>query len=249
MGPREIVDVALVALLVYYVLRLIRGTRAVQMVVGIIVFALLYQLARYFGMATAEWLLGQVFAVFIVILVVVFQPEIRRGLVKVAINPLSASARAHELMARDLVGSAEALRQRGWGGLLVVERRANLKHLFESGVELAAPLSPDVALALFCPAAPLHDGAIVVATGEQGGVVRAARVVLPLAQADAVAGRFGTRHRAAVGLSEECDALVVVISEEERLIRVAENGRLSEPLTADALHAHLAERLITGRRS
>jgi len=242
-GLRDVVDIALVAVVLYFVLRLIRGTRAVQMLFGIIIVVLVYELARMFGLLTVEWMFGHFFSAFIVILVVLFQHEIRRGLMRVAVNPLSSGAEPTDVLVEILVESSLALVHRGWGGLIVIERVTGLKHLFDSGVEMDAPLRPDIIQALFCPQAPMHDGAVVVSHGPRGGRIVAARVLLPLAQASALAGGFGTRHRAAVGLTEESDALVIVVSEEQGNIRLAEEGVLSKPLTGAELRSELQQRL------
>jgi len=240
----DVIDIAVVAVVVYFLLHLIRGTRAAQMLAGLAVVFVVYELARMFGLMTVEWMFGQFFSAFIIILVVLFQHEIRRALMQVGANPLAAAGSRTEL-AEALTESAFALAHRGWGGLLVVERETGLKHLFESGVEMDAPVRADLVLALFCPRAPMHDGAVVVRQrqGDAGGRIAAARVLLPLARANALAGEFGTRHRAAVGVSEESDALVVVVSEETRQVRVVEEGCVSEPLDRADLRARLTQRL------
>jgi len=244
-GFIDLIDISLVAVVVYFVLRLIRGTRAVQMLMGLGVVVLVYTLARIFGLLTVEWIFGHFFSAFIVIMVVLFQHEIRRGLMRVAINPLGSAMHVSSSLVDPLVESAFALSHRGWGGLIVLERETGLKHLYESGVELEAPVRADVIQALFCPDAPMHDGAVIV----RSGVIVAARVLLPLAQASALAGGFGTRHRAAVGLTEESDAMVVVISEENNDIRLAEEGRLSEAMDSHVLRETLMRRLIADQQA
>ena len=245
-GLRDAVDIALVALVIYFVLRLIRGTRTVQMLSGLAVVLLVYELSRLFGLLTAEWLFGHFFSAFIVIVVILFQHDIRRALMRVAVNPLGSTSGADsESMAVTILAeSSQALAHRNWGGLIVVERTTGLKHLYDSGVEMDMPLRPDVVLTLFCPEAPMHDGAIVVSQHPGGWRIVAARVLLPLARANAVGGEFGTRHRAAVGVSEESDALVIIASEETGDIRLAEDGRLSEALDSVALRRELAARLL-----
>lgn len=242
-GLRDAVDIAVVAVVIYSVLRLIRGTRAVQMLIGLAMVVVVYELARVFGLFTVEWIFGQFFSVFIVILVVLFQSEIRRALMRVAVNPLFASDRPANVLIDLLTESALALVHRGWGGLLVIEQETGLRHLFESGVELDAPLRPDIVQALFCPDAPMHDGAVVIVPDGQGGRIHAARVLLPLAQANAVSGGFGTRHRAAVGLTEESDALVIVVSEERGDIHLVSEGQLGEPLNSTQLREMLSRQL------
>ena len=242
---RDVVDIALVAVVVYYVLRMVRGTRAVQMLIGLAVVALVYELARFFGLLTVEWIFGHFFSVSIVVLVVLFQHEIRRGLMRMGVNPLAANPGPDKTLIEALVESSFALKHRGWGGLIAIERETGLKHLFESGVELHSPVRADIMQAIFCPQAPMHDGAVIVHQGgEHGGYIAAARVLLPLARAGTLSARFGTRHRAALGLSEESDALVIVISEESGDVRLAEDGGLSENLDHAELQMRLAQKLM-----
>ncbi|RMG90952.1 MAG: diadenylate cyclase [Zetaproteobacteria bacterium] len=238
-GLVDALDILVVATVVYFALRMIRGTRAVQMLMGLGMVVVAYFAARYFGLFTVEWLFGQFFSAFIIILVVLFQNEIRRALVRVAFNPLAASEEAAKAMAHRLMESAVALTERGWGGLIVVERETGLRHLYDSGLELEAPLSADIVLSLFCPQAPMHDGAIIVRQSEDGGKICAARVILPLAQAKDLAGAYGTRHRAAVGLTEESDALVIVVSEERRDIHLVQEGKIGSALTGPELYDRL----------
>ncbi|MDT8376481.1 MAG: diadenylate cyclase [Mariprofundaceae bacterium] len=242
-GIRDAVDIALVAVVIYYVLRLIRGTRAEQMLIGVAVVLAVYELARMFDLLTIEWIFSQFFSVFIVIMVVLFQHEIRRGLMRVAVNPLASGATPKDALIDMLVESVLSLVHRDWGGLIVIERETGLKHLYESGVEMDVALRPDIVQAIFCPDAPMHDGAVIVRAGDQGGRIVAARVLLPLAQASALAGGFGTRHRAAVGLTEESDALVLVVSEERGDLHLAEEGSLVGPLGSAELRRLLVERL------
>lgn len=244
-GILDVIDIAAVAIVVYFFLRLIQGTRAVQMLIGVAIVAIAYELARAFGLFTVEWIFSHFFSAFIVILIVLFQQEIRRALMHVGVNPLSSPNVADELLLDSLVESAYSLVHRGWGGLIVIERETGLRHLFETGVEMDVPLRADIVQALFCPEAPMHDGAVIVSRQARGGRILAARVLLPLAQVTAVAGAFGTRHRAAVGLSEETDALVIVVSEERGDIHLVESGRLGLPLKGSELHDALAERLST----
>jgi len=210
------------------------------MLMGLAVVVVLYGLARAFGLLTVEWMFGHFFSAFIIIVVVLFQHEIRRGLMRVAVNPLGTAPLTTHMLVEYLVESAFALSHRGWGGLIVLERETGLKHLYESGVELEAPVRADLMQALFCPQAPMHDGAVII----RAGTIAAARVLLPLAQANALAGVFGTRHRAAVGLTEESDALVIVISEENGEVRLASEGHLGEPLDSDALRRSLARSMV-----
>jgi len=244
-GLTDVVDITVVAVVVYFFLRLIRGTRAVQMLIGVAVVVVTYQLARVFGLFTVEWMFGHFFSAFMVILVVLFQHEIRRALMRVAVNPLAAGNEPGAVMVDAMVESTFALVHRGWGGLLVIERDTGLRHLYDSGVEISAPLRPDVIQTLFCTAAPMHDGAVIIDPDTPGGQVVAARVLLPLAQANAVPGNYGTRHRAAVGLTEETDALVIVASEETGEVHLVEGGQMGRPLNRQALLQGLQQHLVS----
>lgn len=241
----DMLDIALVSVFVYFALRLIRGTRAQQMLLGLAVLIVVYELARYAGLLTLEWLFSQFLYFFVVIMVVLFQHEIRRGLMKVAFNPLFMTSNSTvEQMVDELVEASFALAARGWGALIVVERETGLNHLIDQAVKMDAPLCSDMAVTLFCPKTPLHDGAIVVRHGHDGYRVVAARVLLPLAQARSLPGDFGTRHRAAVGLTEESDALVVIVSEERSDIRVADQHGLSEIMGTHDLKTYLLRELL-----
>jgi len=251
-GITDFIDIAVVAVVVYFFLHLIRGTRAVQMLIGVAIVVITYQLARAFGLFTVEWIFGHFFSAFMVILVVLFQQEIRRALMRVAINPLAANTAPVEGMIDAMVESSFSLVHRGWGGLIVIERDTGLRHLFDSGVVMNAPLRPDMIQSLFCPDAPMHDGAVIIGRDEHGGRVVAARVLLPLAQSNTVSDRYGTRHRAAVGISEETDALVIVISEETGDIHLVEGGQLGKVLDRKSLHQALEKHLFStpsGQRS
>ncbi|MDQ6994155.1 MAG: diadenylate cyclase [Mariprofundaceae bacterium] len=239
----DVIDMLVVAVVVYFALRLIRGTRAEQMLIGLAILFVVYKLALVFNLLTVEWIFSQFFSAFIVIFVVLFQNEIRRGLMHVAVNPWAPTPHSLEDMVTILIASSQSLVKRKWGGTIVIERETGLKHLIESGVEMQAPLTPDLIQTLFCPYAPMHDGAVLVQNESKGVCIVAARVLLPLAQASSLPGGFGTRHRSAVGVTEESDALVLVISEERGEIHIAQEGMLSPPLKGDALKAELLRHL------
>ncbi len=240
----DVLDISLVALIIYYVLRLIRGTHAEQMLIGLVVMLILYEVARTFGLLTVEWIFNQVFAVFIVILVVLFQAEIRKGLMRVAVNPLSGPVSPQQELIASVVDATKLLVQKRWGALIVFERETGLKHLDESGVMIHADVQAELIETLFCPATPLHDGALTIVKDKQGQPeIRSARVLLPLAKSKHVQGKFGTRHRAAIGLTEENDALVIVVSEERGDVHLVENGEMSKALDSKALAKALKQRL------
>ncbi|RMH50131.1 MAG: diadenylate cyclase [Zetaproteobacteria bacterium] len=213
------------------------------MLLGLLVLVVIYELAGFFGLLTLEWLFDQFFSVFVVILVILFQNEIRRGLMRVARNPMQLRGGARTKLVDALVAGCKLLVERGWGGLLVIERTTGLRQICQTGVEMDAPVDGDLIAALFCPAAPMHDGAVVIRPDARGGRIVAARALLPLAQARAISGTFGTRHRAAVGVTEESDALVVVVSEERRDIHLVSEGRMSAALAPRQLRQRLLQEL------
>lgn len=240
----DLLDIGLVALVVYYVLRLIRGTHAEQMLIGVVVMVVLYEVARQFGLPTVEWIFNQVFAVFIVILVVLFQAEIRKGLMRVAVNPLAGQMLPQDALVDAVVRAADMLVERKWGALIVFERETGLKHLDESGVLLHAKVQAELLVTLFSPDTPMHDGAVILGLNDDGNAeIRSARVLLPLAKSKDVDGGYGTRHRAAIGLTEQNDALVVVVSEEREDVHIVENGEMSIALQGGDLARELAFRL------
>jgi len=242
---RDILDIGLVAVVIYYVLRLIRGTHAEQMLIGLVVMLILYEVSRNFGLVTVEWIFNQIFSVFIVILVVLFQAEIRKGLRRVAVNPLASPVTPKKELIASVVRATNLLVKKRWGALIVFERETGLKHLDEGGVKLHARADSDLMVTLFSPDTPLHDGALMVALNADGlPEIRAARVLLPLAKSKHVDGSFGTRHRAAIGLTEENDALVLVVSEERGDIHLVENGEMSKALDASELGKILEQGLL-----
>jgi len=246
----DLIDIGLVTLVVYYVLRLIRGTHAEQMLIGLTLMFVLYEVSRTFGLLTVEWIFNQVFSVFIVILVVLFQAEIRKGLMRVAVNPLAVSATPRDELIAAVVKATNRLINKRWGALIVFERETGLKHLDESGVLLHSRADAELILTLFSPSTPLHDGAVVIALNKDNlPEIRSARVLLPLAKSKSVDGNLGTRHRAAIGLTEENDALVLVVSEERGDVHLVENGELGKALDAKTLKLKLKEKLISMKAS
>ncbi len=245
-----LVDVAVVAFLCYHVLRFIRGTRATAILVGLALVGLAYAGAEGAGLATLSWLLGHFLSYsFIFGVIVLFQADLRRALAELGRSPRLARVVARlvhdergahaERVARigtiDAVvkGSLELARRRV-GSLVVVERTADLSELARSGFRLDAAITPELLVALFQPSSPIHDGAVVV----QGSRAAAAACLLPLSAAPA-ALELGTRHRAALGLAEELDAAVVVVSEERGEISVALEGALHRGLDEKRLRALL----------
>jgi diadenylate cyclase len=245
-----VVDVAVVAFLVYKVLRLIRGTRAVAVLIGLVVLGAVYLGAEWTGLFTLSWLLGHFLsASFIFGVIVLFQADLRRALAELGrgsrvLASLTRDDRAAQVgMVDAVVRAAVDLAQKRVGALVVLERTADLGDVADSGVRLDAVVTPELLRAVFHPGSPLHDGAVVV----QGSRAVAAGCLLPLSS-ERAAQELGTRHRAALGLAEEVDAAVVVVSEERGEISVALDGTLHRRLDETGLRALLHGLFVPPRR-
>ena len=241
-GWRDLVDIALVAVVAYNLLLLIRGTRAVQALLGILLVGGVYYVAGAAELVALERLLGNLFIALPVVIVVLFQQEIRRALSSFGRNPL-LGLRAHEEAAtaiNDIVLAASGLSSERIGALIVVQRLQGLRNYAESGIVLDAKVSYDLLVNIFNPETPLHDGAVII----QGDRVAAAACFLPLTQKANLSKEFGTRHRAALGITEETDALAVVVSEETGKVSVALGGHFIRDLDAKNLRNDLYQYLI-----
>jgi diadenylate cyclase len=246
LGWKDVLDVLLVAVVVYRVLLLFRGTRALQMLTGIGVLLAMSILARQLELHSVQWLLDNFWSFWVVALVVLFQPEMRRALARMGQGRMLRDlfGPPEEEQARtvdDLVAAAQALAARRTGALIVIERTGALRHYAELGVPLDAIVSTDLLQSLFLPLSPLHDGAVLV----RGSRIAAAGCFLPLSRNAEVARQFGTRHRAALGVSEETDAVALVVSEETGRVSVAVEGRLETIPDRDSLRRRLGA-LIEG---
>lgn len=233
-GPLDLLDTLLVAFLLYQAYRLVDGTRTVNLVRGIAVFLLAWFAARELGLVSLSLLLGQVGTIGIFALVVLFQPELRAALERVG-RPRLREEEGGGAALQEIARAMERLSERRTGALIAIERGTPLGEIAASGVALDARISAPFLEALFAPNAPLHDGGVVI----QGGRVAAAGCLFPLQASDGVYRRYGTRHRAALGLSEITDAVVLVVSEERGTMRIAQGGRLGPALSLGELREQL----------
>jgi len=245
--PRVIADIVLVFLVVYGVLKLLRGTRAAPMAAGIGAFALLYWLAVNQGLTTLEFILRGALLYIGVAVIVLFQTEIRQALIKFGNRFRVPFTRRHrgqfgDSIYDEIVLAATTLASTKTGALIVIERNVGLKGIIDAGVKLDADLSYDLMLAIFNPASPLHDGAIVVRADR----IAAASCFLPLSLNPQLAKDLGTRHRAALGVTEDSDAVAIVVSEETGLISFVSAGRIKRALDATRLRAVIFQ-TIEGR--
>lgn len=242
-----LVDIGITAVLIYWLFSLIRGTRAVPLVIGVSVLFAVYAAAQVFVLPLLTQILQTGAVVGLFALVVIFQPELRRALERIgrvgSFGWLFAPAegRAAERVAREVAVAAGALSAEGQGALIVIERGTGLEEIAETGVMIHGDLSADLLRTIFSPRTALHDGAVIV----RGGSLVAAGATLPLAETTLQTERFGTRHRAALGITEQTDAVVVVVSEENGQISLVERARIIRNLTAPQLERAVAALLAT----
>ncbi len=232
---QDALDILIVAFVIYRIIALIRGTRAVQMVVGLALIGLAFVASQMLGLFTLNWLLNNFLGSLIIILVVIFQSDIRRALARMGAGPFFTTRANVERAAEELTAAATWLAARRIGALIVIEQEMGLSEYVETGREIDARLSRELLETIFMRGSPLHDGAVIV----KGDRVLAAACLLPLATDPNVALTLGTRHRAAIGLTEENDAVVIVVSEEHGTISIANRGRLLEEVDSSRLLTRL----------
>jgi diadenylate cyclase len=233
-------DILLVALIIYQVLVMIRGTRAAPMLVGVVVVAVIFYLARIGELTLLNWVVGHVLPYLVFAFIVVFQSEIRHVLADLGrrLTFLGGSASESDSY-DDIVLAANLFSQHQTGALIVIEREIGLRTHTESGVPLDARLSYDLLATIFRPSAPLHDGAVIV----QKDRIAAAACFLPLSMNPLLSTQLGTRHRAGIGITEETDAIAVICSEETGAISLAIGGQIERDLTVEQLRERLGSEL------
>ena len=239
----DLVDILTVAVLIYALLVLLKGTRAMQMMWGIVIIVGLYLAAMTLKLITLSTILGALLTFLPIAIIVIFQQEIRRMLTafgSTAIFRWDRSPEEGQVVLNEMALAVQALASRRIGSLIAIERRDALTAWADTGIPLEARFSYDLLLNIFIPGTPLHDGAVII-RGEQ---IVAASCFLPLTTSHELSSELGTRHRAAIGLTEETDALVVVVSEETGTISLAVEGQLLRPLDETTLRNALAEHLF-----
>jgi len=240
--PVTVMDVADIFVMSYIIFRIynyLRGSRGAQMLVGLMIILLFSVLAPFVQMRGISWILQNLRTVWAVAFVILFQPELRRMLISVGQSRIISFfvKVSGNKMIGEVIEATEQLRERGYGALIVMGRETGLKNVTESGVRLQAEVSSEIIVSVFNPRSPLHDGAIVI----QNDLIEAAKCILPLVENAEKKARYGTRHRAALGLSEETDALIIVVSEETGRISLAVAGELKYDLDKDILRSMLME--------
>lgn len=237
----DILDILIVSYIIYRTMLLIRGTRAVQMLVGIALIIIIYVLAGKFELQTLHWLLKTFLGSILLVLVILFQTDIRRALTQMGKTPFRKAADVAEKDIEEIVRAATYMARRRIGALMVIERDTGLRDLVATGHRLDARLRYELLVAIFLPASPMHDGGVVIHKGR----IHSSGCLLPLSQSQRIDKRYGTRHRAALGLSEETDAIVIVVSEETQEISLVQQGHITPFHDDKSLTATLRELLTT----
>jgi diadenylate cyclase len=235
----DIVDISIIAFISYQMINLVRGTRTAQMLIGFLIVLATYLASQYFELHTLNWLLSNFLASIILVIVIIFQPDIRRALTQVgAGRSFSAAERvAQGQVLEEIVRSAVLLASKRIGALIVFERDVNLSEYIEVGTRIESKVTRELLQAIFLATSPIHDGAVII----QQGRITAAGCFLPLTVNPNVSKTLGTRHRAAIGLTEETDAVVVVVSEEEGKVSLVREGRIIRDLDAGTLRNTLQQ--------
>jgi diadenylate cyclase len=245
-GWWDLVDILVVSALIYETLKLIRGTRAVQMAVGGGLLAALFYVSRWGHLETVNWLVRNMVGYLVFAVIVLFQSDIRRALAHLGRAPFFryfAKPESAEESIEELVVAANMLSAQRIGAIVALERQIGLRNYIEGGIPLDAVLTYDLILSIFQPSSPLHDGAVIV----QDDRVAAAACFLPLTVNPKLSKELGSRHRAAIGLTEENDSVGIVISEETGSISLVADGQIERGLDADSLRTHLRS-LVLQRR-
>ncbi len=237
----DTLDIMLVAFIIYYVLRLLEGTRALQVLFGFVLLIVLYYVSQR-GLFTLNWILGQFLGSIIIIVVILFQNDIRRGLAAIGRRPFLLKisiGKSKELFSEEIVKAASYMANRRIGALIAIERNNSLSDFIEIGMRIDALVSRELIISIFNPSSPLHDGGIIIV----GNRILSAGSFFPLATDPDLERDLGTRHRAAIGLSLETDALVIVVSEETGNISLAAGGEITRGLDATSLQNRLLDLL------
>jgi len=236
----DIIDILIVSYVIYKVMLLVRGTRAVQLLKGIFVVVITWALSLWFNLTTLQWLMNQMMTIGVLALIIIFQPELRRALEQLGRGKLFTRGSAEEdpdfsKRIGEVIKSVNYFSKRKIGALIVFERETGLNDYIESGIPLGSHITSELLINIFTPKAPLHDGAIII----QNDKVTAAGCYLPLSENPFISKELGTRHRAAIGVSEVSDAVAVVVSEETGQVSLAINGQIVRDINEESLISKL----------
>ena len=244
LGAEDIFQILVLAWAYYYIFLFFRGTRGAQVLVGLaLVMIALMGLTQIFSLNELNWVLRKLSVFIGVAMLVIFQPEIRRALAELGRQPVFVASARKRTVVDHIVSAVEQLSEQRVGALIAVEREIGTRAIQETGVKLDATVSPELLASIFFPHTPLHDGGVIIRDNK----IVAAGCVFPLSQNADISKSLGTRHRAAIGLCEETDAVVIVVSEETGTISVSHRGRLSRGLNEDRLRRFLTVLLVKGQ--
>lgn len=242
---QDILDIVIVAALIYRGLLIIKGTKAAQMLIGIGVLFIALLFSKYLGFFTIDWIIQSLWAQIVLAMIILFQPEIRKTLAQMGeARFIPSFASAEELKSlEEIVKASVALANRKIGALIVIEKETILTDFIEMGTQLDAKVSRELLLSIFHPSSPIHDGAIII----RGNRVVAAGCFLPLTLSVDISKSFGTRHRAGIGLTEETDAVVIIVSEETGSITTAIGNRIEKNVDMGSLRDILNENFVISK--
>lgn len=228
---KPIVEIGAVWVVVYFLLLFIKGTRAIQVLKGLTILFIAFFIAQIFQLNIINWLLTKIFAISIIALLIIFQPELRRGLAHLGQSKWFHFLVKEKKALEEITKAVNLLSHKKTGALIIIERESGLKNYIEEGISIDANLSKELLLSIFNSYSPLHDGGVII----QGGRIVASRCFFPLSENPNLHRSLGTRHRAAIGLSEESDALCIVVSEETGEISLSADGILNPNLDIRSL--------------
>ncbi|OEG00232.1 TIGR00159 family protein [Vulcanibacillus modesticaldus] len=236
----DIIDILLVSYVIYKLLLIVRGTRAIQLLKGIMVIVVAWLISTYFELRTLQWLMSQAFTYGVLAIIIIFQPELRRALEKLGSGKLffrvnSMDEQTHIKLVEEIIKAVSYLSKRRIGSLIVIERNTGLSEYIESGVSLNADVTSELLINIFIPNTPLHDGAVIIRKDK----IMAAGCYLPLSENPFISKELGTRHRAGIGMTELSDAISLIVSEETGHFSISMNGQIERGLTEKRLKAIL----------
>ncbi|MDA8241482.1 MAG: diadenylate cyclase CdaA [Nitrospiraceae bacterium] len=241
----DFLDIALMSLIIYRLLLILKGTKAVQMLIGLGILLLASLASRYLELYTIDWLVQSFLAQIVIAIIVLFQPEIRRALAHIGEAQFLTFTKAEELKSlEEIVRASISLANRKIGALMVIERETSLKDFIEVGTPLDAKVSRELLSSVFHPTSPIHDGAVII----KGNRIAAAGCFLPITLSSELSKALGTRHRAGIGLTEETDAIAIIVSEETGFISMAMNGKLETKLDMGTMRDILTDIFTAPKR-
>lgn len=239
---KDAADVLIVSYLIYKMIQLVRGTRAVQLLKGIFLIVITWALSTWLNLYTLKWLMNQMFSFGMVTILIIFQPELRRALEQIGRGKLFArTVNDHDVsqQVNEVIKAVNYMARRKIGALIVFERKSGLNEYIESGIKMESSMSSELLINIFIPNTPLHDGAVIVRESQ----IMAAACYLPLSENPFISKELGTRHRAGIGISEVCDAISVIVSEETGQVSLAINGQIVRDIKEESLISKLFEEL------